>query len=241
MLDMYQAITIQKLNTVADLMYTSPWIAFWTGGMTLGMPVPQLSSVFRRNILDARDFLTESDKSHAFTGTDIESTGEIGNADPIQNSQAEAQVKSRNLLRDKIEQNLTIDKKRWRIWTVYLLMSVCGFVMAVLWAFLSVGTLYIDSPRITWACEDGNTETKSATVFSFWMVIAWYISSITLLYWNSSCGKPQMVFHLRRLGDVRQPAVIGPAAVSPYVRPGTIASIWKAVRITWRVNTFNLW
>ncbi|KAF8244637.1 hypothetical protein K440DRAFT_635860 [Wilcoxina mikolae CBS 423.85] len=187
---------------IRDLIYTSPWLAFWTAWMTFGLPVVQLDSVSSSKIITASDFLGEhrgntsnegpgSDSSVSGTtipsaGSRTQSTSSDGTAllstDP---SDVHASA-------DWLRSGIFLDRRRRiAIWKQCILIGFVGLVIACHF-YVLVGLLpRIVTLNIIWVCPNSPT-----TVLANWLSVAGFLSSLSNLFWNSTFRRPQMVFHL---------------------------------------------
>ena len=154
---------------IRDSMYTSPWLALLTAGLTFGLPVTQYST-----LPDQRTFKADELFPHQ--------NNELGNVAPADGAeQFDGAAVLAKIFQSTNQRSL-----------IRLIFTISG-VGCLQWALflLSIDALpKIELFTVIWACEH-----SSVLFYVGWLTATYGLSSVFLLYWNSSFRKAQIVLH----------------------------------------------
>jgi len=171
---------------IRDSMYTSPWLALFTAGLTFGLPITQYSSV-----LDQRTF--RPDEFFPHQNREAENGAPADGAEQFDNTTAERTA----LLTTVSELDAAaVRKKLFPLPNQRPLARLMVFIFTVgcvqwgLFLVLIMALPKIDGFTVVWVCVD-----VSLQLYLGWLAITYALSSMFLLYWNSSFRKAQIVLH----------------------------------------------
>ena len=155
-----------------ELMYISWSLAFWTGGMTFGLPVSQKSTISRAKIIKGKDFI---DSTSQFNMSDVENPA----TDLQQPVEASATQRCFG----------TILTSRKNPTTMVLLISL---LQSQLFTILCFDLRRLEPMDMMWICRAETERVKFGWLLGFFLV-----SSLVTVFWRSP---PDMVFQLSRRG-----------------------------------------
>jgi hypothetical protein len=247
---------------IRDLIYTSPWIAFWTASMTFGLPVPQFSSVSDGNILTAEEVLSSEPNSGqrntsiragsprvhastvpvAVTNSTTISSPSISNRDEWWLPTNPTNNQNDDVFCDPLLRRLFLGgNSRMKIGLQCQLVSFIGALLANIFGMGMVLVKFSDI-KIIWLCEN-----RSTTALMSWLLLSGIASGCSMTFWNSTCQRPQMILHLtwhpQNYTDSEMQNVSEVTRLTPpnYSQPGMCQSLYKAARMGWWMSSMNLW
>lgn len=223
-------LTFAPLPTanIRDLIYTSPWIAFWTTGMLFGLPSSYASSEGAKRVFSFVDIRTRSgfgggmgNGNRAITEPSVSTEPPMPNEAPApptpheglhglvfsvdpdpdkendeENEEIYPLLRDLHLRRPIVphdhEANIPRSRRaRLHIWCLYLITISVGAFQTMLFTAMLVGFPLINNMSVIWLCPSVLPE-----IYSGWLVGSYVLSSLVMMYWNSSFSRPQMLFHL---------------------------------------------
>lgn len=171
---------------IRDSMYTSPWLALLTAGFTFGLPVTQYSSELDQRIFKPDEFFALQNRE-ADNGTPADE------AEQFDNTTAERAALSTTVSEldaVAVREKLFPLPNQGSLARLMVFIFTVGCVQWGLFLVLIMALPKIDGFTVVWVCED-----VSLQFYLGWLAITYALSSMFLLYWNSSFRKAQIVLH----------------------------------------------